>query len=150
VLIVDANVLIYSVNEGAPDHDSAARFLDGHLSGAGETVGFDWSVLNAFIRLTTHPRLSLRPLSTEEAFDVVDAWLSQSPAVLVAATPRHASVMRSLLLDSGTAANLVNDAHLAALAIEHEASIVSFDADFGRFRGVRWVRPTDAERPNRR
>jgi toxin-antitoxin system PIN domain toxin len=136
VRLVDANVLLYAVNEAAPRHATARGWLDRSLAGP-EPVGFAWTVLLAFLRLATHPAVFPRPLSATRAADVVRAWLAQPPAVVVDPTPRHADLLAGLLAETGTAANLVNDAHLAALALEHGAVLVSFDADFGRFAGLR-------------
>ncbi|RBM16431.1 VapC toxin family PIN domain ribonuclease [Prauserella sp. PE36] len=134
--IVDANVLLYAVNSDVPQHRAAREWLDEALSGE-ETVGFSWIVLLAFLRISTHPGIFPRPLSQDTAFDTVEAWLSQPGAVLVEPTTRHAGVLRGLLGKAGTAGNLVNDAHLAATAAQHGAEVVSFDADFTRFDGVR-------------
>lgn len=138
--IVDANVLIYAVNEDSPNHVPARSWLDDAFHGA-EPVGFSWSVLLAFLRLTTRSGLFPHPLSVDDAAGVIEGWLSQPMAVVVEPTSRHLALLRGLLAESGTAANLVGDAHLAALALEHGATICSFDADFGRFAGVRWHRP---------
>lgn len=140
--LVDANVLLHAVNRASPRHRQARAWLDEALT-KGEAVGFTWLVLLAFLRLATHPAIFPRPLGTEEALDVVRGWLAQPSAVLVEPTHRHLDVLASLLLDSGTAGNLVSDAHLAAIAVEHAATLVSFDADFGRFRGLRWRMPGD-------
>jgi toxin-antitoxin system PIN domain toxin len=140
VQIPDANVLLYAVNDAAPDHASAVRWLDGALNGE-RAVGFTWLALLAFLRLSTHRAVFERPLTVVDAVGVVRDWLAQRPAVVVAPTGRHIDVLSGLLAESGSAANLVNDAHLAALAVEHDAVLVSFDADFGRFRGLRWERP---------
>lgn len=140
--IVDANVLLYAVNRDAPLHLRARRFLDGALSGP-ETLAFAWVVLLAFLRLSTRPDLFPRPLTPQQAFDVVEAWLGAPAAVVVHPTVRHLAVLRGLVAPLGTAANLVSDAHLAALAVEHDAMLVSFDRDFGRFPGLRWQEPGD-------
>jgi toxin-antitoxin system PIN domain toxin len=140
VHLVDANVLLYAVNRAAPNHDRARSWLDGALNGDA-SVGFSWVVLLAFLRLATHPSVFARPLAADQAVDVVRGWLAVPSAVVVHPGPRHAAVLGDLLAEAGTAGNLVNDAHLAALAIEHGAVISTFDADFGRFRGVRWARP---------
>jgi len=98
-------------------------------------------VLLAFLRLATHPAVFPHPLDARRATEIMRGWLAQPPAVAVEPTSRHLDMLAGLLAASGTAANLVNDAHLAALAIEHDARLVSFDADFGRFAGLRWMRP---------
>ncbi|MBS1837370.1 MAG: PIN domain-containing protein, partial [Actinobacteria bacterium] len=78
---------------------------------------------------------------TEEACARVEAWTAASPAVIVEPTPDHPAIMRRLLGQVGAGGNLVNDAHLAALAIEHRCTVVSYDNDFSRFDGVIWERP---------
>ncbi len=138
--LVDANVLLYAVNTASAHHDSSRTWLDEAVGGR-EPVGFAWTVLLAFLRLSTHPSVFARPLTPDEATGIVRAWLAQPAAVIVEPTARHADVLAGLLAEAGTAGNLVNDAHLAALAIEHAATVTTFDADFGRFPGVRWERP---------
>lgn len=140
MIIVDANVLIYAADESSVHHASATAWLRDALAGP-ETVGFSWNVLLAFVRLVTNARLFEQPASVDAAMSAVDAWLSAPNAIIVEPTTRHVALLASLLGESGTAGNLVNDAHLAALAIEHDATIGSFDADFARFTGVRWERP---------
>jgi hypothetical protein len=140
VQIVDANVLLYAVNGRSEQHDASKVWLDGALSGR-ETVGFSWTVLLAFVRLATHPAVFPDPLSIRDAASVVRAWLAQPTAVVVQPTGRHIDILHELLSELGTAGNLVNDAHLAALALEHGADIVSFDADFSRFEGIRRLTP---------
>lgn len=138
--LVDANVLLYAVNSDAEAHQRSTRWLDGALSGA-DTVAFSWVALLAFVRLSTKVGLFPSPLSIDQAMDRVDAWLSVRTAVVVEPTPRHAAIVRDLLRSAGVGGNLVNDAHLAALAIEHRCGIVSFDNDFARFPGVEWRVP---------
>jgi toxin-antitoxin system PIN domain toxin len=140
VKLVDANVLLYAVAADAPNHAQANEWLDEALAGR-EPIGFAWVVLLAFLRLSTHPRLSAAPLTPEEASNVVELWLDQPASVVVHPSERHLSLLRGLLAAAGTASNLVNDAHLAALALEHGAEIVSFDRDFQRFDGVGWSPP---------
>lgn len=139
--LVDANVLLYAVNEDAPHHVAARSWLDG-ASTATEALGFAWIVLLAFLRLSTRSSLFSRPLTLNEATGIVELWLGQPAAVLVQPSERHLSLLRGLLATAGTAGNLVNDAHLAALALEHGAEVVSFDRDFQRFEGVRWSAPS--------
>jgi uncharacterized protein len=140
VKVVDANVLLYAVNEDAPHNRAARGWLDGALAGR-EAIGFGWVVLLAFLRLSTRPALFPRPLALEQAFDVLEFWLERPAAIVLHPSERHSSLLRGLLGGVGTAANLVNDAHLATLAVEHGAEIVSFDRDFERFEGVRVTVP---------
>jgi len=136
VVLVDANVLVYAVNERARDHEIARAWLAAALGG-GEGVGFAWFALIAFLRVITHPAALARPLAIERAGELLEVWLEAPPAVVVEPTRRHLALLRGLLERAGTGGNLTNDAHLAALALEHGATIVSFDRDFGRFAGVR-------------
>ena len=141
--LVDANLLLYATDTRSPRHPAARSWLERQLSGD-ETIALAWVVLLAFLRLSTHPHVFARPLAVERAFDVVDRWLAQPCVVIVHPGDRHATVMRQLLGRLGTAGNLVNDAHLAALAIEHGAELNSCDSDFSRFSGLRWINPLDA------
>lgn len=138
--IVDANVLLYAVNSDSDHHQESKRWLDGALSGA-DTVGLAWVPMLAFVRLTTKARLFPMPLTPSQAMDQVTQWCGAPSAILVHPTPRHPDILAKLLHQVGTGGNLVNDAHLAALALEHRASIVTYDNDFGRFDGVRWDTP---------
>jgi toxin-antitoxin system PIN domain toxin len=140
VTVVDLNLLIYAVNEDALQHERARRWWEAVLSGA-ETVGLAWSVILGFIRLTTNSRVMPRPLAPEQAFAVIDDWLGHPFVTAIEATERHWAIVKELLLPLGTAGNLTSDAHLAALAIEHGARLVSTDNDFSRFAGLRWMNP---------
>lgn len=139
--IVDANVLLYAVNEDAEHHAASRSWLDGALGGAA-SVGLAWVPLLAFVRLATNIGLWPAPMTITDAMAQVQAWLAQPGAHPVQPTHRHPFVLAELLGAAGEGGNLVNDAHLAALAIEHRAQIVTFDRDFDRFPGVRWGRPT--------
>lgn len=136
MIIVDANILLHAVNEESSSHAVAHGWLDAALDGA-ETVGLAWIVLLAFIRVSTRAGIYPRPLDPGEAVAVVEGWISRPSSVIVEPTPRHAGIVRALLEGAGTAGNLTNDAHLAALALEHGADVVSFDRDFQRFEGLR-------------
>ena len=140
--IVDANVLLYAVNADSEHHHASRRWLDGALSGS-DTVGLSWVPLLAFIRLTTKAGLFPSPLRAEQAMQQVTEWLGAPGAQLVTPTPRHGDLLAAMLGRVGTGGNLVNDAHLATLAIEHRGSVVSYDSDFGRFDGVGWRTPDD-------
>ena len=138
--LVDTNVLIYATDRDSAFHQQSRDWLTSTLSGEG-TVGFAWVAILGFVRIVTNPRIMRIPTTAEFALDVVDDWLTQSGAVVVTPTPNHVSVLRQLLSTTGAAGNLVNDGHLAALAIEHHATVCSFDSDFDRFVGVRRFEP---------
>ena len=140
MIVVDANLLIYAVNEDAPFHARAKSWLEAAVSGT-ETVGLSWIVLLAFLRLTTKAGIFQRPLAVETALDLVDAWLQQPAVTIVEPTATHLRTLRDLLLPAGTGGNLTSDAHLAALAIEHGAELCSADSDFARFGRLRWRNP---------
>lgn len=139
--VVDANVLVYAVNQDVPEHEVSRTWLDDALSG-GATVGFAWVTVLAFLRIVTRAGVLPRPLGVDEAVAVSEAWLGQPAAVLCHPTAQHGRVLAGLLNAVGTGGNLVTDAHLAALAIEHRGVVISFDRDFDRFPGVRWRRPS--------
>ena len=140
--LVDTNVLVYAVDDTSTYHEVSRRWLDGALSGR-DTVAWSWQALTGFVRVVTRTATFPHALSVDEAVDRVESWLGARASVLVQPTARHSSILRDLLNGSGsTGGNLVNDAHLAALAIEHRASIVSFDSDFARFPGIAWSRPS--------
>ncbi|MBX3195962.1 MAG: type II toxin-antitoxin system VapC family toxin [Microbacteriaceae bacterium] len=138
--IVDANVLLYAVNEDAPHHRSAREWLDRSLGGA-DTVGFSWIVMLAFIRLATKDSIFARPLGVDEATDQVGDWASAPGARVIHPGTGHLELLRQELSDIRWGGNLVNDAHLVVLARENRADIVSYDNDFSRFAGVRWATP---------
>jgi uncharacterized protein len=140
VKLPDLNVLIHAVDESSDLHTNAKAWLEETLSGT-ETVAMAWTVLLGFVRLSTRSAVFERPLTVEEAFDLVDGWMERPSVVVVNPTERHMTVLRRLLVPLGTAGNLTTDAHLAAMSIEHDAELCSTDADFSRFPDVRWTNP---------
>lgn len=136
MVIVDANVLIYATNADARQHGEAQSWLDRALAGR-DAVGLAWAVLLAYLRLTTNPAIFPQPMTADEAAEQVEAWLDAPAATAVEPTARHIHVLRGLIAEAGTGGNLTTDAHLAALAIEHRADLVSYDRGFARFAGLR-------------
>ena len=134
--VVDANVLLYAVNESARHHAASREWLDRALLGE-DTVGFSWIAMLAFARISTRADIFATPLTGAEAFGQLDDWITAPGGRVLNPGERHLGILPSLLDDRGTAGNLVNDAHLAALALEHRATVVSYDSDFARFGGVR-------------
>jgi toxin-antitoxin system PIN domain toxin len=139
-LIVDANVLLYAVDDQSPFHTSAHSWLEAAMNGV-ERVGLPWASLMAFQRIITHPRATANPLTAIAAWSYVADWLDAEQAWIPVSGSRHRDILGTLLVGGDLRGNLVTDAHLAALAIEHGTGICSFDSDFARFSGVRWVSP---------
>lgn len=140
--VVDADVLLYAVNSSSHRHRSARRWLE-HSLNETEPVHLTWLALLAFIRIATLPSFSARPLAPAEALEVVDEWLAAPAATMAHPTTNHASVLANLLSGTGTSGNLTNDAHLAAIALEHGTAVCTFDRGFSRFAGLKVVRPGD-------
>lgn len=140
MILVDANLLIYAVDQDSPHHAKARPWLEETLSGTTET-GLAWIVVLAFLRITTHPRIMQRPMAVETAVGYVSSWLNQPFVSFVRPGEQHWPVFRNLVNTTGTAGNLTSDAHLAALALEHGCDLYSADYDFRRFPGIRHVNP---------
>jgi uncharacterized protein len=140
VILPDANLLLYAYSGQVPQHQRARSWWAEQLSGD-EPVGIPWLVVLAFVRLTTQARVLAMPMRSGQALDIVETWFRQPPVQVLEPGPRHLELVRSLLADAGVAGNLTTDAHLAGLAIEHNCTLHSNDADFGRFSGLRWVNP---------
>lgn len=141
-MLIDANILLYAVDSSSPFHAVAARWLTDSLNGS-RNVGLPWPSLTAFLRISTHPRATSKPLTTDEAWSFVRDWLAAGTAWIPQPTERHAEILGSLLTSYQLRANLVPDADLAALAIEHGLTICSADTDFARFREITWMNPLD-------
>ena len=139
-MLIDANLLIYAVDATAPEHDRASAWLTDQLNGD-RRVGLPWESLTAFFRITTHPRAADHPLKPADAWRFVRDWLAVDLVWVPLATERHADVFSSLVDRYRVAGNLVPDAHLAALAIEHGLEVCSADTDFTRFTEIRWLNP---------
>ena len=140
MILIDANLLIYAHVSTFSQHERARNWLDNQLNGVAP-VGLPWPSLLAFLRLVTNPRLFDSPASITDAWEQVIAWLNCDPSWIPEPTERHSQILGDLLADAGVHANLVPDAHLAALAIEHGLILCSTDGDFGRFPGLRWQNP---------
>jgi toxin-antitoxin system PIN domain toxin len=140
VILPDLNLLLYAVNEDSPQHERALAWWTSALTGA-EPIGFPWSTVLGFVRLVTHPRIFTAPLDAAAAVDLVQGWAALPHVLTIEPTPRHLPLLRGVLDQLGTAGNVVTDAHLAVLTMEHGATLYSADADFGRFPGLRWRNP---------
>jgi uncharacterized protein len=140
VILVDANVLLYAEDSRSEHHEAARTWWDEQLSGS-DPVALCWPVLTAFIRIGTNSRLLQRPLTLKEAIERVQSWLDQPCVRLIQTTDQHWPLFQQMLRAGNATANLVSDAHLAALAVEHNCVLHSTDTDFARFRGLKWKNP---------
>lgn len=134
----DVNVLLYAVNSDSPQHAVARAWIEASFARV-QGIAFAWPALLGFLRLATGSGIFVKPLPLGDALGVVDAWLHHPAARVVAPTERHPGLLASLLIGAGRGGNLVSDAHLAALAIEHGAELGTFDRDFERFSGLRVI-----------
>ena len=130
--------MLFAVNVHANEHERAKSWMEATLSTT-EPVAFAWIAMLGFLRVSTRLGVFAKPLQPAKAFYFLDLWLNADNARVVHPSEHHFAVLRALLEKVGTAGNLTNDAHLAALAIEHGAELVSFDRDFGRFAGLRLI-----------
>jgi toxin-antitoxin system PIN domain toxin len=140
MILVDANLLLYAEDSLSEHHEKARRWWDGHLSGV-MPVCLCWPVLKAFVRISTNPRLHQRPLTPEEACDRVQSWFDQPCTRLIQPAENHWPLFRKMVRESNATGNLISDAHLAALTVEHNCTLYSTDSDFARFRGLKWKNP---------
>jgi uncharacterized protein len=140
VILPDVNLLVHAYNAQSPVHPAARGWWEGLMNSA-EPVGLAWVGLLGFIRITTHRQILENPMPVSTACAHARAWLAQPYVSILHPGDRHAEILFGLLESLGSAGNLTTDAHLAALAIEHQAELHSTDADFRRFGGVRWVNP---------
>jgi toxin-antitoxin system PIN domain toxin len=140
VILVDANLPLHAEDSLSSHHAAALAWWDGRLSGA-EPVGLCWPVLTAFIRVSTNVRLHRRPLTPDEAIERVQSWLAQPCVRIVQPTEAHWPLFQRMIRAGRASANLVSDAHLAALALEHNCELQSTDSDFARFPGLKWMNP---------
>lgn len=140
MMLVDANILVYAHVEDFDHHERARNWLDEHLGGTAR-VGLPWESLTAYLRLVTNPRIFPRPLKASAAMAQVHEWLERDAAWAPTPTERHAEFLSENLRVDGVRADLVPDAHLAAIARGHGLTVMSNDSDFARFPNVRWENP---------
>lgn len=140
MILVDANLLIYAGVDSFSQHPRAREWLDERLNGPAP-VGLPWTSLLSFLRISTNPRVFEKPAPVADAWRQVQDWLGCERAWTPQPSERHREILGGLLAASGVQANLVQDAHLAAMAIEHGLILCSSDGDFARFPGLRWENP---------
>jgi uncharacterized protein len=140
VILVDANILLYAMDARSPRHDRARAWLEDAFNGD-EEIGLPLVSLLAFVRLSTDARVFEVPMGTTEAIGIVTTWLSVPVVRSVWPTPKHWPTLAQVAAAARARGPDVTDAHLAALAREHGASICTTDRGFARYR-VRTIDPT--------
>jgi toxin-antitoxin system PIN domain toxin len=140
VIVVDANLLIYSYDLDSIHHKKSLSWLEELLSGV-EAVGLPWQSVSAFLRVITNRRLSGMRVTLEQAVQVVDEWLQQPNVQILVPMDQHWSVLRQMILEGRASGPSVSDAEIAAITIEHGAVLHTTDRDFARFPGLRWKNP---------
>ena len=140
MILIDANLLLLAYNPRAPEHAASRQWLETTLSGTG-LVRFAWVTLWAFLRVSTNPRVFERPLAMAEAEAIVSSWLARPTTGIVEPGERHWEILCSLTSEGQIKGALVMDAVLAALAIEHGATLHTTDRDFARFSDLRRIDP---------
>jgi toxin-antitoxin system PIN domain toxin len=140
MLVIDANLLIYAYHAESAEHAAARAWLEGIMSGT-EAVALPWLSILAFLRITTHQRIFERPLSMIQAQEFVASWLERPQVHAVEAGADFFAILSTLLASAQIKGAMVSDAALAALAIEHGATLYTTDRDFARFPGLKWVNP---------
>jgi uncharacterized protein len=140
MIIPDVNLLIYAYNSDAPHHAEAKAWWEDLLS-SDEPVGLPWATALGFIRLMTHRAVLVTPLAAEGAIAHVRSWHKRPNVSVVEPGPRHLELLHRMFRALGAAGRLTTDAHLAALAIEHQCELYSNDTDFARFPGLSWCNP---------
>ncbi len=139
-MLVDANILLYAVDEESAAHRRARQWLEDALNGP-RRVGLPWQSLTGFMRIVTNPRAVPNPVQPADAWTIVEAWLDAQNTWIPEPGPGYRDILGRLVRDLRPSANLVPDAALAALCIEHGLAIVSADSDFARFTEVVWINP---------
>ena len=140
MILIDSNILLYAQDSSSQRFAAARGWLDEQLSGT-DPVALCWPVIAAFFRIGTNPRITERPLSTREAIQTVQSWFEQPCVRLIQPTERHWTILQEMLTRGQATGNLVTDARLAALALEHNCVLHSTDADFARFPKLKWKNP---------
>lgn len=139
-MLLDANVLLYSVDEESHFHEPARHWITGALNGP-QRVAIPWTSLWAFVRIVTNPRALANPLTPPQAWEHVEDWRNAPATWIPSPGPGHAAILKDLITRYDLRGNLVSDAVIAALCLEHGVAVVSADSDFARFPEVTWINP---------
>ena len=136
----DANIILYAYNENAPKHSEAKEWFEEQLSQPA-IFGLSWQVITAFLRISTNLKAFPQLFSLPEAIEIVAEWLEHPSIEILTPTSKHWTIFQSLIIEGQTKAALMMDAHLAALAIEHDATLATTDSDFAKFSKIKTINP---------
>ncbi len=140
MIVVDANLLIYSYDTESPHHKKSRAWVEKIFSDI-EPVGLPWQTVSAFLRVITNRRLPGSRLTVEQAIEIVEAWLEQPNIRIIVAGDDHWSVLKRMIMEGRASGPLVSDAELVALTVEYGGVLYTSDRDFARFPGLRWKNP---------
>jgi len=146
ILLTDVNLLLYAYNAGAPQHSAARRWLERSIAGT-DLFALSWQTIIGFIRIGTNHRALQQPFSLQEATQIVNEWLEQESVTILVPGSKHWSILTEFLINGQARGPLAMDAHLAALSVEHGATLCTTDKDFSRFNGLKTLNPLTRERP---
>jgi toxin-antitoxin system PIN domain toxin len=140
VIVIDANLLIYSYDSDSSDHKESRAWVEKIFSGA-EPIGLAWQTVCAFLRVVTNRKVPGSRLTVEQAARIVEEWLEQPNVRMLVPGDEHWSVLKRMMLEGQASGALVSDAEIAALTMEYGGELYTADRDFARFPGLRWVNP---------
>jgi len=140
VILPDVNLLLHAYNSHSSVHAAARRWWEGRMT-EDSPVKLPWVVILGFLRLATHRQISANPLPVVTACNIVESWLARPQVSVLTPGERHTAILFGFLRSTAAGGNLTTDAHLAALAVEHDLEVCTTDADFARFPGLRWRNP---------
>jgi uncharacterized protein len=140
VIILDSNILLYTYSQTSPFHDAASAWLEQAMERR-EDLGLPWITILGFVRLAANPKAFGRYATTVQAIGVIEELTEQSNVQVITPGPAHLRILARILKEAQVTRSLVSDAHLAALAIEHNATICTNDRDFTRFPGLKILNP---------
>lgn len=138
--LTDTNILVYAHRPEAERHQEYLAWVTGMVNGA-EPYAVSDLAITGMVRVVTNPRIYKQPSSLDEALAFATEVREQPHAHVVAPGTKFWAIFTDLCRHARARANLVPDAYLAALAIEHGCELVSTDTDFRRFPGLRWRHP---------
>ena len=141
--LLDANILLYAYDTSSKQHVACRQWLDSAFNAA-ESEALPWQTLLAFVRIATNPHAVRQPLQGQEACAIVSSWLERPNVVVIGAGDRFWEIFKAQVSEAQVSGPLVTDLALAALAMEHGATLCSTDKDFRRFQGLKLLDPTQS------